>query len=69
MKKDLLLLHVLSKYVFVRIIVIKWRFEHKDSRNDDDPWMMMDTYASLGGKAAEASNQQDDDEDEKYIRS
>ena len=35
-----------------------------DQCDDNDPWMMMDTFTSLGGEAMEISNQQDDDEDE-----
>ena len=37
----------------------------EDQDDDNDPWMMIDTSASLGKDALETSNQQDDDEDAK----
>ncbi|XP_057520914.1 uncharacterized protein LOC130801158 [Amaranthus tricolor] len=38
--------------------------KNDNDQGDDDPWMMMDTSASLsGGESAEASNQPDDDDE------
>ena len=70
MKRDLVLLQILFKL----ICVCKkdcdeadgWTQQFKndeDQDDDNDPWMMMDTFASSRREATETLNKQDDDED------
>ena len=66
MKRDLVLVHILFKYVFARKIGIKRGFEQKDSRTMMIKMMMMDTFVSSSGvESTKASNQLDDDDEDK----